>query len=155
MDRRKVDVVMSAVLIMASIIILTNDNLAEGGMETDLGSLFLPRVVAFLIIVFAAAIGIQSLYKISQKKGLESTEYIDTRGFWGIGIYILIFLLYWFIVPYVGFLIATPLAMFSIALLLGGRRFIAMTVVSVATSVFVFYGCSQYLRVFLPTWSLF
>ncbi|MCW8884463.1 MAG: hypothetical protein OQK12_04290, partial [Motiliproteus sp.] len=65
MDRRKIDVVLSTFLIIASLIILTNDNLAEGGAESDLGIMFLPRIVAGLIIIFASTIAIQSLRNLA------------------------------------------------------------------------------------------
>ena len=154
MNRRKIDVGLSAVLIIVSLIILTNDNLVEGGMETDLGSMFLPRLVAVFIIMFSATIGIQSLVKMHKQEELGLLEYIDTTGFLGIGIYVAIFVLYWFLVPYTGFLITTPFVMMSIAVLLGGRSWLSMTAVSVITPLLVYYGCSNYLRVFLPTWSL-
>lgn len=154
MNRRKVDVGLSAVLIIVSLIILTNDSLVEGGMETDLGSMFLPRLVAVFIIMFSATIGIQSLLKLHKKTKLGVFEYIDTTGFLGIGIYVAIFVLYWFLVPYTGFLITTPIVMMSIGVLLGGRSWLPMATVSVITPLLVFYGCSNYLRVFLPTWSL-
>ena len=35
MDRRKIDVAFSSLLIVISFIILTGDNLVEGGMETE------------------------------------------------------------------------------------------------------------------------
>ena len=154
MNRRKVDVSLSAVLIIVSLIVLTNDSLVEGGMETELGSMFLPRLVAVFIIMFAATIGIQSLLKLHKKAELGVLEYIDTTGFLGIGIYVAIFVLYWFLVPYTGFLITTPIVMMSIGVLLGGRSWLPMATVSVITPLLVFYGCSNYLRVFLPTWSL-
>ncbi len=154
MDRRKIDVVISTILIIASLIILTNDSLSEGGVETDLGSLFLPRIVACLIIVFSAVIGVQSLLKLSKKARMEDVEKIDLTGFMGVNIYIGTFILYWFLVPYLGFLLVTPFVMFAIAFLLGGRSWFAMTAMSIITPLLIFYGASHFLRVFLPTWSL-
>ncbi|WP_271272628.1 tripartite tricarboxylate transporter TctB family protein [Aliamphritea hakodatensis] len=154
MDRRKVDVVLATVLIIISLIILTSDQLVEGGAETDLGSMFLPRIVAVLIILFSATIGIQSLKNLLQRKEMEDKELIVTNGYGGIFIYIGIFIAYWLLVPVFGFLVTTPFVMFSVALLLGGRNWIPMTAVSVITPILIFYGSSQFLRVFLPTWSL-
>ncbi len=154
MNRRKVDLVFSSFFILISLVVLTSKTLVEGGVETELGSLFLPRIVAVLIIVFSMTIGIQSLVKLYRKSPLEQLEYINTTGFFGVGLYFAIFITYWFIVPYVGFLIATPLAMLGIAVLLGCRRWITFSVVSIITTVFIFYGCRMYLRVFLPTWSI-
>ena len=154
MNRRKLDVVFSSILIIVSIVILTNDGLVEGGVETDLGSMFLPRIVAGFILLFSANIGIGSLLRMYKGTALNGLERIDTEGFLGIGIYIFIFATYWLVVPHVGFLVATPLAMFAIAILLGGRQWFAITAVSVITPVVVYYACINLLRVYLPTWSL-
>ena len=154
MDRRKLDVVLSTILIIVSLIILTDDTLVEGGAESDLGSMFLPRIAAGLIIIFSATIGIQSLSKLLKRTEIDSLERIVTDGFSGIFIYIGIFVAYWLIVPHAGFLITTPFVMFSVALLLGGRNWVPLIALSVVTPVLVFYGSSHFLRVFLPTWTL-
>ena len=137
-----------------SLIILTNDGLVEGGMETELGSMFVPRVIAIFILIFSGTIGVQSLLKMRKNEELELVEYIDTVGFGGVAIYFGIFILYWLAVPYVGFIVATPFTIFSVAYLLGGRSWIPIGTVSIVTPIIIYYGCSQYLRVFLPTWSL-
>lgn len=154
LDKRKIDLVLSTILIIAALIVLTNDNLAEGGAESDLGILFLPRVVAGLIIVFAFSIAIQSLRKLAADTGIDSQDIINTHGFSGVLIYIGIFLLYWLAVPYVGFMVATPFVMFSVALLLGGRNWVPIIATSVITPVLIYYGSKEFLRVYLPTWTL-
>jgi hypothetical protein len=154
MDRRKVDVVLATVLIVVSLVILTYDGLSEGGVETELGSLFLPRIVACLIIIFSATIAIQSLIKLNKKAEFEDGELISTEDFMGVYLYIAIFIIYWLAVPYLGFLIATPFVMFGIACLLGGRSWFAISIMSIITPLCVFYGSVHFLRVFLPTWSL-
>ncbi len=153
MDRRKIDVAFSSLLIVISLIILTADNLVEGGMETELGSMFVPRVIAVFIILFAGTIGVESLLKLKRQEKKTSSEHIELTGFLGVVIYFAIFLFYWFIVPYVGFMAATPFVIFFIAYLLGGRNWIAIGAISITTPILIYYGCSQYLRIFLPTWS--
>jgi hypothetical protein len=154
LDRRKVDIVVMTMLVLASIVILTNDNLSEGGAETDLGSLFLPRIVAGLIILFSVFIGATSIHKLLTKQAIESGETITLNGFFGVNIYVGIFVLYWFSVPYVGFLIATPFVMLGVALLLGGKNWLAIGAMSIVVPLLVFYGSVHFLRVYLPTWSL-
>jgi putative tricarboxylic transport membrane protein len=153
MDRRKVDVVLSTFLIIISLIILTNDNLVEGGAESDLGSMFLPRVVAGLMILFSTIIVIQSLRKLAKGTRPEGQEIIITDGFSGILIYIGIFIVYWFAVPYVGFLVATPFIMIAVAILLEGRNWIPIIAMSVITPLLIDYGSKEFLRVYLPTWA--
>ena len=153
MDRRKIDIVLSTFLIIVSLIILTNNNLVEGGAESDLGSMFLPRTVAGLIIIFSATIAIQSLMKLSKGSQIEDLELISTDGFSGILIYIGIFIAYWLAVPYVGFLVATPFIMIAVAMLLGGRNWVPIIAMSVITPVLIDYGSKEFLRVYLPTWA--
>ncbi len=154
MDRRKIDVGLSTFLIIVSLIILTNDSLVEGGAESDLGSMFLPRVVAGLLIIFASTIAIQSLRSLSKGTKPEGREIIITDGFSGIFIYIGIFVAYWLSVPYIGFLVATPFIMIAVALLLGGRNWIPIIATSVITPLLIYYGSKEFLRVYLPTWAL-
>lgn len=154
MNRRKIDVALSSLLILASLVILTSDSLVEGGVETELGSMFLPRIVAVFIIFFSAMVGLPSLAKLLKGNPLGGLERVDTEGFFGIAIYIAILAAYWLATPHVGFLVATPIAMFGIAVLLGGRNWPAMATVSIITPVVVYYGSSHFLRVFLPPWTL-
>lgn len=154
MDRRKIDVMMASGLIAISVIILTNDNLVQGGVETELGSLFLPRIVAACILIISALIGVDSLRRLRADAPYEEGEVINTEGFDGVIIYVLTFVFYWIAVPYFGFVVATPFAMFSIAYLLGGRNWIPIILMSLITPITIFYLCREFLRVFLPTWSL-
>lgn len=155
MDRRKIDIGLSAVLITTSVIILSSDKLAEGGMETDLGSLFLPRLVAVLIIFLSGSIGIQAIRHLNRSKQPPPEETIATNDFAGVGIYLLIFVAYWIAVPYVGFIIATPFVMLGIAVLLEGRNWLPMITMSIAIPLIIYYLSYHVLRVYLPTWSLF
>ena len=154
MDRRKIDVVLSTFLIIVSVIILTNDNLVQGGAESDLGSMFLPRVVAGLIIILSATLAIESLRKLAHGSKPEGLEIIITDGFSGILIYIGIFIAYWLSVPHIGFLVATPFIMIAVAMLLGGRNWVPIIAMSVITPVLIYYGSKEFLRVYLPTWTL-
>lgn len=154
-DRRKIDVVVTSLLIIAGIIILTNDNLSQGGIEaTSLGSLFLPRVVAVFMMTLCAIIGVQSFLKIKNNAPKLDEEEISISGFWGVNLYVAIFIAYWFLTPYLGFLVTTPFVMLAIAFLLGARNWWVMIPLSCVTTLLVFYGCRHFLRVFLPTWSL-
>lgn len=154
MNRRKIDIVLSAILMTVSLIILTKDDLVEGGMETELGSMFVPRIAAFFILIFSSTIGIQALLKLKKREKLAPAEHIDTMGFGGVAIYFIIFILYWLAVPHVGFIVATPFTICAVAYLLGGRNWLPIGVISIVTPILIYYGCSKYLRVFLPTWSL-
>ena len=154
MDRRKADVVIGSILIAMSLFILTNDNLVVGGVETDLGSMFLPRLLALFIMGFSATIAISALLKLRRDAEIEEHEVVDLGGYGGIFVYITIFALYWYLVPLLGFMITTPFAMIAISMLLGGRNWKVILPLSVIAPVLIYYGCYNYLRVMLPVWSL-
>ena len=153
MDRRKVDIVLTTFLMIISVIILTNNTFVEGGSESDLDSMFLPRVVASLIIIFSITIVFQSFKALSKGIQIKESELINTEGVSGILIYIAIFITYWFVVPYVGFILATPFIMIAVAVLLGGRNWIPIIAMSVITPLIIDYGSKEFLRVYLPTWN--
>jgi len=153
MDRRKVDIVLTTFLMIISVIILTNNTFVEGGAESDLDSMFLPRVVASLMIIFSITIAFQSLKTLSKGIKIKESELINTEGFSGILIYIGIFITYWFVVPHIGFILATPFIMIAVAVLLGGRNWIPIIAMSVITPLIIDYGSKEFLRVYLPTWT--
>lgn len=154
MDRRIIDVAFSSVLIIVSLVILTSSQLVEGGVETDFGSMVLPRAVAVAIMVFSAMIGIPSLLNLLKKAQPGALEHVNVEGFLGVVVYVVILSAYWYGMPLIGFLLATPVAMFAIGVLLGGRNWLVMTVVSVVLPAVVYYGCNHFLRVFLPPWNM-
>lgn len=154
MNRRIIDVAFSSALIIFSIVILTNDGLTEGGVETELGSMLLPRLVAVAIIFFSAMIGIPSLLNMFKKLPLGQLEDIDIKGFLGVGVYIIILAAYWYAMPRIGFLFSTPIAMFAIGVLLGGRNWLVLISVSVVVPTLLYFGSNHFLRVILPSWTL-
>jgi len=154
MDRRKFDVAFSSLTIFVSLVILTSDTLVEGGVETELGSMFLPRIVAVFIILFSLGMGVPSLRRLIKDAPLGGLDRIDTAGTLGVVIYLAILIAYWAAMPQVGFLVATPVAMFAIGWLLLGRNWIVMAIVSLVTTVVVYFGSSLVLRIYFPAWSL-
>lgn len=153
MTRRHLDVILCSVLIVAGVLILTLDGLAQGGVETQLGSMLMPRVVASLIILFSLMIGLPSLRGILQDRPLLPTELIEAEGLDGVVIYIAIFTAYWWALPILGFLVATPAVILAVAVLLGGRSWMPILAMSLITPTIIFYGCRELIRVYLPEWS--
>lgn len=153
MTRRHLDVILCSVLVVVSVLILTLDGLAQGGVETQLGSMLMPRVVAALIILFSLMIGLPSLRRIVQDRPLLPGEVIDTEGLDGVAIYIAIFAAYWWALPVLGFLVSTPAVILAVAVLLGGRSWVPMIAMSLITPAVIFYGCRELIRVYLPEWS--
>lgn len=150
MDKRKAELAASILIIFISAFIIFNDNLVEGGVETDLGSMFLPRSLAYLMIFLALSMGYKSLKKI-----VDESETIDIRGFSGVFYYIGILFFYWLTMPYIGFMVSTFLVMISVAFLLGAKSWVRVIVMSIFLSAIIQYGAKDFLYVYLPTWNLF
>src|SRR5699024_7151760 len=115
MDKRIAEVFTSIVLISVSLLILLNDNLVEGGIETDLGSMFLPRTIAVLILILSLAIAWPALKELVAKTPATQDDQIDIQGFSGILLYIAAIVGYWLMLPHLGFLISTLIVMFFVA----------------------------------------
>lgn len=150
MDRRKIDCVVSSILVVVAIIILTNNNLVEGGVESSLGSMTLPRIVASFMLVISSVIGCQAFWNLLKGSASED-DTVNTKGFFSIALYIAIFVCYWWLLPSFGFLICTPLMMLAIAALLACDNWKIMAAVSVAVPLIIFYGSRHFLYVYLPT----
>ena len=155
MDKRKAELAASVLIIFISAFIIFNDNLVEGGVETDLGSMFLPRSLAYLMIFLALSMGYKSLKKIVKQKIVDESETIDIRGFSGVFYYIGILFFYWLTMPYIGFMVSTFLVMISVAFLLGAKSWVRVIVMSIFLSAIIQYGAKDFLYVYLPTWDLF
>ncbi len=154
MDKPRVDVAFASAIILISILILSNDALVEGGAQTELGPLFLPRIVAAVMILLSLGIGLPALLGIVRRSGTVHPDEGGARDAFGVGLYLAILLGYWAVMPWVGFLVATPAAMMAIGWLLGARKWAAMLAISLITPLVIDYGSRTFLRVFLPVWSL-
>lgn len=158
MDKRMAEIVMSTVLIGVSLVILLNDNLVEGGLETDLGSMFLPRIVAGLISVFSLAIAFPAARSLSQRKVATEEEQIDVQGFSGILMYMGTLVAYWLVLPHLGFVLSTLLVIFFVAFIFdckGIRSWLNVAVLSLIITFGLDYGTREHLRVYLPSFDLF
>lgn len=155
MDKRKAELAASILIIFISAFIILNDNLVEGGVETDLGSMFLPRSLACLMILLALSMGYKSLKEIVKSKVVDVDEVIDINGFTGVFYYIGILFFYWLTMPYLGFMVSTFLVMISVAFLLGAKNWVRVMGMSIFLSAIIQYGAKEFLYVYLPTWNLF
>jgi len=155
LDKRKAELAASILIIFISAFIILNDNLVEGGVETDLGSMFLPRSLAYLMILLALSMGYKSLKKIVKQNAVDANEIIDINGFSGVFYYVGILFFYWLTMPYLGFMVSTFLVMVSVAFLLGARNWVRVIVMSIFLSSIIQYGAKEFLYVYLPTWNLF
>ena len=148
MQRRTIEFTIMFLLVLVSFSILfLGKSMVDGGMESGMSPLFLPRIVAVLILVFCT-MGIYETIKEQNADGLE-TDLVSVAKHVGI------FFVYFFVLPYLGFMLSTSIMMFVIMYQMGGRNLLIMVVVSISGSVIIYYAGYHLLKVLLPVGSLF
>lgn len=151
MDKRKAEIFISLFLIIISLFILINDNLVEGGVESDLGSLFLPRIVAVILIALSISMGMSSIKSIIKDKKISTDDFINKDGFSGVFLYFGIIFFYWLSMPYIGFLVSTIITMLLVAKLLKAKQWTKVILMTLVVAVAINYGAKEFLHVYLPT----
>src|SRR5690625_7399453 len=79
MQKHRSDLLLATLLWVASLYILLFDDFIEGGLETDLGSLFLPRAAALVVAVLALFIGGPAIKALRAEHG-QSDHVADQQG---------------------------------------------------------------------------
>lgn len=160
MKKYKSDLVLAALLLAVSLYILLFDDFIEGGLETDLGSLFLPRAAALVMAVLAIFLAIPAVKAFKKQVSAGSTTAEKERQpsmRWPL-LYIAALIAYWWVLPHLGFVIATILVVLFVAYIFNCSRLIDWLKVLAVALVMSFgldYVTQQFLKVYLPTFSLF
>ena len=119
-------------------------------LNVPVGPEFFPRRLAAGLFICSAVLVLQSIFKKSKdNKPAPTISPLDKgmqRLFLGIAI-IIVYALCW---EPMGFLIITPPALFAIMLLLGYRKYIAMSLFSLAVTAVVFSVFSYILNITMP-----
>lgn len=158
MNKERSDIILSLLLIAVSAYILLSDGFVQGGLETDLGSVFLPRTVAVIMVLLSLSIigtAVRAGRANIQKKELQTKPQL---GYSGAILYMLAIVGYWLILPYLGFLISSVLAMLFVAYIFNCKgivNWLKVLVMALVICIGLDYGTKAYLRVYLPTFSLF
>jgi hypothetical protein len=159
MERNKVDIIIGIVLCVFSLYFyIFAYEFIEGGMKSELGSMFLPRLTLFAIFCLSCLMllnAFRNIKKLNKQAGSNKKEYFNTRGYSNILKYTVVAFTYWLLMPYLGFLISTPLMMFSVMYLLSARKWLTMACVSITLTVALKYACYYGLKVLLPAGVLF
>ena len=137
-----------------------------GGVETKLGSLFFPRFAIISIAVLSLLLTCFAVLEITNKFSLgvilkkekspvsqqtSAEEHSWKKAF----LYIVMLFGYLLLLYSLGFLVSSPLMIFSVMLLFGGRRLKLMIPLSIIVPLLIYYGCYHYMKVFLPVGVLF
>jgi putative tricarboxylic transport membrane protein len=155
MQKNSIEIAVGSILIfISSSILLWGRSLVEGGMSTGVNSLFLPHIIAILVIALS---GLMIFSAIKSKSDIQPSERTDEPkgGYIEIGKYVAAFLIYLLILQYIGFMLSTFLMMFFVMYQMGGRKWFIMLAIAISASVILYYACYHLLHVMLPFGSIF
>lgn len=167
MQKHKTDLLLATLLWVASLYILLFDDFIEGGLETDLGSLFLPRAAALVVAVLALFIGGPAIKALRAERG-QSDHVADQQGqpqteekegslLWPM-LYIVALIAYWFALPILGFVLSTILVVFFVAYIFNcstAADWLKVLIISLVIAFGLDYVTKKFLKVYLPTSTLF
>lgn len=163
MQKHKSDLLLATLLWVASLYILLFDDFIEGGLETDLGSLFLPRAAALVMGFLALFIGVPAIKAMraerTHNKPIDDQQDEEQEGslLWPL-LYIAALIGYWFMLPYLGFVVSTILVVFFVAYIFNcstAADWLKVLIISLVIAFGLDYVTQKFLKVYLPTSTLF
>ncbi len=112
---------------------------------------FFPRIIGLIFIVINSLQLLLSLRKRTEKNRLSTLlQDLQVRGIILAGMMVGIVITYLIVLDTVGFLIASPLLVFSLAWVMGGRNWMANLVLGVVSSGVIYWLFWTIMRVPIP-----
>lgn len=136
-----------------------------GGVQSSVGPLFFPKFVMTLVVALSLLLVGMEFFK--KKKEAVPPSALQPEGVkeaggeeeevnnWNIVIYLGILFGYMAMLHFIGFLISTPIVMMAVAIILKGRNYITMTLMSIFFSVTLYYVALKMMKIILPAGILF
>jgi len=118
--------------------------------NVPVGPEFFPRVLAVALFIFCVLLLLTNLRDTEANKKTAPTMSLKNRGMQKALAGLAIVTAYAFLWEVLGFLIITPIAIFSMTLLLGKRTYIKMIIVSVGVTAIVFIAFKHLLGIQMP-----
>ncbi len=154
---RNIDLLSALFLLVGSVLSyvfipqLVSDPLIGGGEAwTTLKPSFFPRV-ATLLLAMLAVLYLASVFRHPDRRLFHLPEGAAGRILVTMGI----FLLYVYLLEYLGYLIATPLVLGALTLYFGNRNVLLILLVALGTPAFIFLFFQKFLTIALPPGLLF
>lgn len=118
----------------------------KGVQQTFYGPSLFPQALCILIIFCSALLILHAL----RGKALRKAETINRQGFLRLLVSIVIAVVYWLSVDFLGFALATPIFLFVLMTQLGARGWPSRLGVAILTPVFIWWIFNEVLIVSLP-----
>lgn len=143
------------IAILFSLFLMNIEKFVYGGIPGSISPVLLPKLIVALIVVLSIImIGTTILNKNKKSahstiidKAIDGDEGVNQKL---IVIYISILLLYLLSLYVFGFILSTPLVMFAIMFLLGGRNMKVILPLVLISPLLFYYLCYHFLKVILP-----
>ena len=155
MRKYKQDLIMGVVFLFLSLfLIIATDHFISGGIATGIKSSFFPRLSMGIIAVVSVALILSSVHKMRNitpenagiKTGVPSEKVSDRNMI----LFAAILVAYIVSLYLIGFLLATPILIDTLMFLLGGRRFVLISLLSIITPIVFYYVCLHFMKLILP-----
>ena len=118
--------------------------------NVPVGPEFFPRALALILFICCLTLLLTNLKTTQRNKGEAPTLSLFNKDMQKAAIALGLIIVYALLWNVIGFLIATPFAVFAMAYLLGKRNYLVMAIVSVAATVLIFCTFKFLLGIEMP-----
>ncbi|WOS36894.1 hypothetical protein RP300_00425 [Oligella urethralis] len=149
MRQKYSQIVMACVLAPLGLFVIFNDNLVDGGGISDLDTMFMPRLVAIILLLLLLALIFSRLFfdkNLDEQKSSNRGDSIRVLSYIGL------LFLYWIGMQYIGFVATSILILVGIFYLLGGSSIYKILITAFVLVYGVNYGAQKFLHIYLPTY---
>ncbi|MFW6295451.1 MAG: tripartite tricarboxylate transporter TctB family protein [Halanaerobium sp.] len=114
----------------------------------DVGGAFYPRLLIYATLILS----IKLLYNAFKKDSKDSEKLFDFEngGFWNVILVIIISFIYLYFLEIIGFLLLTPIYLFSLLTIIEAKKFYHRILISILTTLIVMYIFQNFLNVPFP-----
>ncbi|AEH51089.1 tripartite tricarboxylate transporter TctB family protein [Pseudothermotoga thermarum] len=125
------------------------DTLSIKPAKIGLSPASFPQLITICLMICGIGLAIKGLFVKPQLRQTFKLSVLKKIAFLGV-----MFFLYVFLLDKLGFLIVTPFLIFGTIYLFGGRKFLLNVLVSVLSTIVIYYVFTQVFKVLLPSFSL-
>ncbi len=154
--------------IASFLFLLTMHRFVYGGVQSTVGPLFFPKFVMTLVVVLSLVLVFKGFLRPAKKEAAAEPEETEASpatfkdpleeeevSNLNIVIYLGLLVAYMGMMHLVGFIVSTPIVMMVVAIILKGRNYIAMALMSIFFSVTLYYVALKLMKIMLPAGILF
>ena len=114
-----------------------------------------PKVITALIAILSVFLGINAFKSKMNKTETESESRENVSAYSGAGIVLAVGFIYTYMLDWIGYTLSTPIVLAFYLKFFGAKNWIKIALISILTTVLLYFFFGKILKVMLPTGSLF